>query len=73
MDEIVETGLSEQLTVGDFMTAPVLSVQVDMTETQVEDLFTRYDVRALPVVDDHNDVIGLVTYKEVASAKVSHD
>ena len=70
VDEIVKTGLQEQLTVGDFMTAPVLSVKVDMTERQVEDLFTRYDVRALPVVDDGNEVIGLVTYKEVASAKV---
>ena len=29
----------------------------------------RYDVRALPVVDDKNDVVGLVTYKEVAAAK----
>ena len=29
----------------------------------------RYDVRALPVVDDRNTVIGLVTYKEVAAAK----
>ena len=40
-----------------------------MTEKQVEDLFIRYDVRALPVVDDNNEVIGLVTYKEVAAAK----
>jgi nanoRNase/pAp phosphatase (c-di-AMP/oligoRNAs hydrolase) len=71
VDELIETSLQEQLTVGDFMTAPVLSVKSDMTETQVEDLFTRYDVRALPVVDEGNDVIGLVTYKEVASAKVS--
>lgn len=63
VDELVQTGLQKQLTVGDFMTAPVLSVKVDMTESQVEDLFTRYDVRALPVVDDSNDVIGLVTYK----------
>ena len=54
---------------GDFMTAPVLSAKPHMTEKQVEDLFTRYDVRALPVVDDQNEVIGLVTYKEVAAAK----
>ena len=40
-----------------------------MTEKQVEDLFTRYDVRALPVVDDKNDVIGLVSYSLVAAAK----
>ncbi|CAB9512561.1 phosphoesterase RecJ domain protein [Seminavis robusta] len=69
VDEIIETSLQEQVTVGDFMTAPVLSVKPHMNEQQVEDLFTRYDVRALPVVDDDNEVIGLVTYKEVAAAK----
>ena len=69
IDEIIDTSLQEQVTVGDFMTAPVLSVKPHMTEKQVEDLFTRYDVRALPVVDDENEVIGLVTYKEVAAAK----
>ena len=51
------------------MTAPVLSVKPDMTEAQVEDLFSRYDVRALPVVDDNNDVVGLVSYALVAAAK----
>ena len=69
VDELIETSLQEQPTVGDFMTAPVLSVKPDMTEVQVEDLFVRYDVRALPVVDENNNVIGLVTYKEVAAAK----
>jgi nanoRNase/pAp phosphatase (c-di-AMP/oligoRNAs hydrolase) len=69
VDELIETNLQEQPTVGGFMTAPVLSIKPHMTEKQVEDLFSRYDVRALPVVDDNNDVIGLVTYKEVAAAK----
>ena len=69
VDEVVRTSLQEQPLVGDFMTAPVLSVKPDMTEKQVEDYFTRYDVRALPVVDEDNEVIGLVTYKEVAAAK----
>ena len=69
VEEIIETSLQAQPTVGDFMTAPVLSVRPDMNEKQVEDLFTRYDVRALPVVNEDNDVIGLVTYKEVAAAK----
>ena len=40
-----------------------------MTEAQVEDLFVRYDVRALPVVNENNEVIGLVSYKEVTAAK----
>lgn len=69
VDELVEKSLQSQPTVGDFMTSPVLSVRPDMTEKQVEDLFVRYDVRALPVVDENDDVIGLVTYKEVAAAK----
>jgi len=69
VDELIETSLREQSTVGDFMTSPVLSVRSDMSENQVEDLFNRYDVRALPVVSEDNDVIGLVTYKEVSAAK----
>ena len=69
VDELIATSLTKQLTVGDFMTSPVLSAKPHMTERQVEDLFTRYDIRALPVVDDKNNVIGLVTYKEVAAAK----
>ncbi len=69
VDELIETSLMQQQTVGDFMTSPVLSAKPTMNEKQVEDLFIRYDVRALPVVDDNNDVIGLVTYKEVAAAK----
>jgi hypothetical protein len=51
------------------MTAPVLAATPTMTEKQVEDLFIRYDVRALPVVDAENNVVGIVTYKEVAAAK----
>jgi nanoRNase/pAp phosphatase (c-di-AMP/oligoRNAs hydrolase) len=70
VDELVASSLHVQPTVGDFMTSPALSLQLSMTEAQVEDLFTRYDVRALPVVDDANDVVGLVTYKEVAAVKL---
>ena len=71
VEELSETCLEEQPTVGNFMTSPCLSVKADMTERQVEDLFTRYDVRALPVVDDDNNVIGLVTYKEGAGGGAS--
>lgn len=69
VDELIETSLQEQSTVGDFMTSPVLSVKSDMSENHVQDLFNRYDVRALPVVNEDNEVIGLVTYKEVSAAK----
>lgn len=51
------------------MTSPVLSVSAHMTEKQVEDMFTRYDVRAFPVVDDNNDVVGLVSYQLTVAAQ----
>ena len=51
------------------MTSPVLSVSAYMTEKQVEDMFTRYDVRAFPVVDESNDVIGLVSYQLAVAAQ----
>lgn len=70
VDELIDASLEQQLTVGDFMQSPVLSAKPSMTEKQVEDLFMRYDVRALPVVDDDNCVIGLVSYKEVMAAKL---
>ena len=70
VDELIDASLEQQLTVGDFMQSPVLSAKPSMTEKQVEDLFMRYDVRALPVVDDDNCVIGLVSYKEVTAAKL---
>ena len=70
VDELIDASLELQLTVGDFMQSPVLSAKPTMTEKQVEDLFIRYDVRALPVVNDDNEVIGLVSYKEVAAAKI---
>jgi len=69
VDELISTSLLKQPPVCDFMTAPVMSATPDMTEQQVDYMFKRYDIRALPVVDDDNNVIGLVTSKEVASAK----
>jgi CBS-domain-containing membrane protein len=69
VDELISTSLLKQPPVGDFMTAPVLSAKPEMTEKEVDYLFNRFDVRALPVVDDNNNVIGLVTFKEVAAAK----
>jgi CBS domain-containing protein len=51
------------------MTSPVLSVKQHMTEKQVEDLFNRYAVRALPVVDDDNNIVGMITYQLAEAAK----
>jgi nanoRNase/pAp phosphatase (c-di-AMP/oligoRNAs hydrolase)/predicted transcriptional regulator len=51
------------------MTSPVLMAREDMTEMQMDDLFSRFNVRAFPVVDKKNNVIGIVSFQLVADAK----
>ena len=40
-----------------------------MTTQQVADLLVRYDVRTLPVIDEQDEVIGLVSQQVVAAAQ----
>ena len=51
------------------MTSPVLMVNQNSVEKDVEEIFQRSDVRALPVVDDDGGLVGLVTYKELSAAQ----
>mmetsp|Transcript_28892 Transcript_28892/g.66120 ORF Transcript_28892/g.66120 Transcript_28892/m.66120 type:complete len:522 (-) Transcript_28892:434-1999(-) len=69
VDELINTSIMEQKRVKNFMTSPTMAAEIDMTADVVEDLFVRYDLRALPVVDKEQNVVGLVTYKEVGAAK----
>lgn len=69
VDEIVSTGVRNQPTVRDFMTSPVQSISPNTTELVVDDMFNRLDVRAFPVVDEKQNLLGLVTYQLVADAK----
>lgn len=45
----------------DIMTADVVSVSPDTTVEQVIDLFEHYGVSGLPVVDDENRLLGMIT------------
>jgi CBS domain-containing protein len=51
------------------MTSPVLTANLDMTEMQLDDMFSRYNVRAFPVVNKQNTVLGIVSFQLVADAK----
>jgi magnesium transporter len=48
-----------------FMTTDVLSVQTHMDQEEVAKLVARYDILAVPVVDDGNQLVGIVTVDDV--------
>ncbi len=51
--------------VGDLMDAHVISVVTTEDQEQVADLFARYDLIALPVVDSENRLVGIITVDDV--------
>ena len=49
----------------DFMTTDVFSVQTDMDQEEVAKLVARYDILAVPVVDENHGLVGIVTVDDV--------
>jgi magnesium transporter len=49
----------------DFMTTDVFSVQTDMDQEEVAKLVARYDILAVPVVDESHCLVGIVTVDDV--------
>ena len=47
------------------MTTEVLSVQTHMDQEEVAKLVARYDILAVPVVEDSNRLVGIVTVDDV--------
>ncbi len=48
-----------------FMTTDVFSVQTSMDQEEVAKIVARYDILAVPVVDDTNRLVGIVTVDDV--------
>jgi len=49
----------------DFMTTDVISVRTDMDQEEVARIVARYDFLAVPVVDEANCLVGIVTVDDV--------
>jgi len=49
----------------DFMTTEVISVRTDMDQEEVARIVARYDFLAVPVVDESNRIVGIVTVDDV--------
>jgi magnesium transporter len=50
---------------GDIMSTDVISVTVDTDQEEVADLVDKFDFMAIPVVDDGNRLVGVVTVDDV--------
>ena len=49
----------------EFMTTDVFSVQTDMDQEEVAKIVARYDILAVPVVDESHKLVGIVTVDDV--------
>jgi magnesium transporter len=49
----------------EFMTTDVFSVRTDMDQEEVAKIVARYDILAVPVVDETNRLVGIVTVDDV--------
>jgi magnesium transporter len=54
--------------VADLMQRDVIAVRVDEPSEKVVDLLARFDFIAIPVVDDRNRLVGIVTHDDVLDA-----
>lgn len=50
---------------GDLMTTDVLRVRTDMDQEEVAALVAKYNILAIPVVDEHGKLMGLITVDDV--------
>jgi magnesium transporter len=52
-------------TIEEIMVRDVISIRVDTDQEEVAQLFSRYDLLALPVVDAENRLVGIITVDDV--------
>ncbi|MEX1019603.1 MAG: magnesium transporter [Litorilinea sp.] len=52
-------------TIEDIMLRDVFTIRVDMDQEAVAELFSRYDLLALPVVDEEGRLVGVITVDDV--------
>ncbi len=52
-------------TLKDFMTTDVIAVKTDVDQEEVAKIVARYDILAVPVVDEYGKLIGIVTVDDI--------
>ena len=60
----VLAGKDDEL-IGDIMDTDIISVNVHEDQKQVADMFKKYDFESMPVVDNENRLVGLITIDDI--------
>jgi magnesium transporter len=59
----------EKTLLKDVMVENVISLDADSTLKEASLMFARYDFRALPITDENDRILGVVTYRDVMGLK----
>lgn len=74
LDELAEgIAKASAVLVGEIMTKDVLKAKEDMSISDAAKLMDKHDVNRLPVVDDEDKLIGIVTRGDIIGALVKRD
>jgi CBS domain-containing protein/uncharacterized protein YrrD len=61
----------DEATLGDTMASPVVSAEADDAREDLAELFAKYHYRMLPVVDDKDNLLGVIHYKDIMKGLVA--
>jgi magnesium transporter len=56
---------ADTVTLGELMTSPVVDAQEDDVRDDLSELFAKYHFRMIPVVDEHDRILGVIRYKDI--------
>jgi magnesium transporter len=63
---------SDQQALAEIMIAPVIAAEADDLQEDVAEIFAKYHLRMIPVVDSEDHLLGVVRYKDLMSGAVTH-
>jgi magnesium transporter len=62
---------AETVLLGDLMTSPVVSAQSDDRREDLAELFARYQFHMIPIVDEHDRLVGVIHYRDIMKGLVT--
>ena len=55
----------DDATLGDIMVSPVVTAEADDVQDDLAEMFAKYHYRMIPVVDDHDHLLGVIRYNDI--------
>ncbi len=62
---------ADTVLLGDLMASPVVSAQSDDTREDLVELFTRYQFHMIPIVDEHDRLVGVIHHRDIMKGLVT--